>query len=229
MDYIPTAIELPKNVIGICFNVYEAIYLTGIIAADTTQSGKIGVIIGENIPAWNIYAAAFYSGVLAEKIDLEIRGIYVGSAENIDLAQSIANQMYVNKNDILFAGTGEANTGVVKSAKNKDKYVICSDIDLSTNDVPGNVLVSAVKKYDTTAHKLIRKYADGELRGGEMLKLGLKEDGVGILIPNRELPISAETLEKVEAIKEKIIDGTIKIPSDEIELLEIFPEIDFMK
>ena len=229
IDYIPTAAELPKNVVGVSFNISEAVYLTGIIAADVTQRSKIGVVIGEDVPSQNEYAAAFYAGVLAERADIEIKGTYTGYGSGADFAQSIANQMYANKTDIIFAGTGSANTGILESARRRDLYMICSEIDLSEDrEVPGNVLVSAVKYYDKVIYDLVIKYIDGELKGG-YLKFGLKENGVGIIIPNDKLPVSEETLNKTETAKMKIIEGSLKIPSNGEELLRDFPKTEFMK
>ena len=229
IDYIPTAAILPKNVVGVGFSIGEAVYLTGIIAADVTQRGKIGVIIGDDVPSQNECAAAFYAGVLAERADTEIDGIYMGAGKGADFAQSIANQMYANKSDIIFAGAGSANTGIMESARRRDLYMICGDADLSDErEVPGNVLVSAVKHYDTVIYDLVAKYIDGELKGG-YLKFGLKENGVGIIIPNDKLPVSEETLNKTEAAKMKIIEGALTIPYDREELLKDFPETKFMK
>jgi len=231
IDCLQEAIEFPKNVLGIRFNIYEAVYIAGIIAANTTQADKIGIIIDENIPVKSAYAAAFYAGILSQgKTNLEINGLYMDTIKSdADFAHAIANQLYAERHDIIFTVANNANIGVVESARNKDLYAICSDIDLSNNDIPGNVLASAVKNYNIIVHDLIREYLNNSFKGGETLILGLKENGVDIKIPNCKLPVSDETLNKIENAKEKIINGLIKIPSDENELLKDFPEINFMK
>ena len=47
--------------------------------------------------------------------------------------------------------------------------------------------------------------------------------------PKENAPASEDTINKAETAKQKIIDGSIKVPVDETELMKIFPGISFMK
>lgn len=234
MGYIPeTAGELPENVIGVIYDVYEAVYLTGIIAANTTRTNKLGIIIGENTPEQNKYATAFYAGVLSENPEIEISGFYMTSfPDSANFAQSIANQMYSDRNDIIFSGAGKADIGVAVSAYSKNLYAICIDFDLSGGDMLESILVSAVIDYNIITHDLIRKYLGKEFNGGKIIQRGIKEGDVDIIIPDNEAAnqiISENTINKTETAKQKIIDGSVKIPDNETDLLKAFPEINFMK
>ena len=224
-DYIPEQEPLPENITGIAYDIYGAAYLAGAAAANITRTNKIGVIIGENNPVGTAYAAAFYSGALSEKDDIIISGVYIDTMSDADLAQSVANQIYANRADVIFTSAGKADTGVLAAAQSARLYAAAADSVLSSADEL-NILISAVKKYEII-EELLRDYLAGSLKGGEIFTLGLKDDGIEIKLSNA-ISADPDNLSRHENAKNKIINGAVKIPYNKSELLEKFPGIDFM-
>jgi len=226
INYLPETEALPENVIGIGHAVHEAAYLAGVFAANVTRTNRIGIIIGENTPERNAYAAAFYAGALSEKGGAEITGVYINTMRNADLAQSAANQIYANLADIIFTGAGMADMGVLAAARYRNLYAATAD-GVFTSAGDANILIAADKKYDIVK-KLIRDYLNGSFIGGETVMLGIKEGAVEILLPNA-LVFGDAALERLESAKNGIISGAVKIPQNESELLNDFPDVNFMR
>ncbi|MEW6420753.1 MAG: BMP family ABC transporter substrate-binding protein [Deinococcota bacterium] len=74
-------------------------------------------------------------------------------------------------------------------------------------------LTSMVKRVDNAVFALIKDVKDGTFKGGER-RFGLKEGGVGYAVDqyNRAL-IPSSQIARVEAIKNQIISGKIKVPT----------------
>jgi basic membrane protein A len=227
INYLPEAEPLPENVIGIGYAVHEAAYLAGVFAANVTNTNRIGVIIGENTPARNAYAAAFYAGALSEKGSVDITGVYTNTMQNAGSAQSAANQIYANLADIIFTSAGIADMGVLAAARNRNLYAATADSVLISAGDSAHILIAAEKKYDVVK-KLIRDYLDGSFKGGEAVTLGLKEGAIEILLPNA-LVFDGSALSRLESVKNDIISGAVKIPYNESELLNYFPGVNFMR
>jgi basic membrane protein A len=222
LDYLPETEALPENVIGVSYDVYGAAYLAGAAAANTTQTGRLGVIIGEDTPVQTAYAAAFYAGVFSQRDDIIITGVYIGTMEDAGLALSVANQMYANRADIIFTSAGEADAGVLAAARSERLYAAAADSVLAYMGDTANILVAAAKKYDIF-EEIVRNYMNGGFNGGESFSFGLQNGGVELFLSD---DISSG---RFESIKEKITACTVKIPYNESELLSVYPSIvDFM-
>jgi basic membrane protein A len=69
-----------------------------------------------------------------------------------------------------------------------------------------------IKRTDLAVAGLVIDFAEGNLKGGETVTLGLKDEGVGLSplkYTKKEIP--AEVLDRVDQARADIIDGKIKV------------------
>src|SRR5205814_3416048 len=106
---------------------------------------------------------------------------------------------------------GGTGTGVIQAAQSANKYAIGVDSDQDAI-APGHVLTSMIKRTDFAVYDSIDRLVCGTLKGGETVTLGLKEGAVGLSpMKYTKDKIPAADLEKVDQLRQQIIDGKIKV------------------
>jgi basic membrane protein A len=81
------------------------------------------------------------------------------------------------------------------------------------NEAPGFVLTSMVKGVDNAVYDAIRRVKEQRFKGG-VYEYGLAEEGVGYVYDrNNEKLIPDSVRTRLEALKQDIIAGRIKVPS----------------
>ena len=228
IDFAYADEEVPnKNITGLVFKANECSYLVGYIAGKVSESGKIGFVSGMDSPTMNSFGYGYYAGILAARPDATIYGQYADAFNDPAKGKAIANQMYSDGVDIVFACAGDTGNGVIEAAKEKNLWVIGVDRDQNYL-APENVLTSAIKRVDMAVLDVSKRLAEGKLPGGETLVYGLESEGVGIA-PSSDKNVPAEVLAEVKEIEAKIVSGEIKVPDTEEEFTQAFPDVAFMK
>ncbi|MBO0431051.1 BMP family protein [Enterococcus sp. DIV0660C] len=222
---IDDVIDGVDNVVSATFKDNEASYLAGIAAAYTTETNVVGFIGGVKGEVIDRFDAGFTAGVEAGAKELgkeiEVKNQYAGDFSAPDKGRSIAQGMYAQNADIIFHASGGTGNGVFQEAKSLnesgDKKVWVIGVDRDQSDEGGYTLngedknftlTSTLKGVGTVVEDLAQKSADGDFPGGEHTVYGLKEDGVGLT----KGQLSDEALKAVDAAKEKIIAGDVKVP-----------------
>lgn len=206
------------NVVSITFADNEASYLAGIVAALTSETGKIGFIGGQVTPNIEKFQVGYEAGARSINPDIELDVQYFESFSDSALAQQAASAMYTNEVDIIFHAAGSAGNGVntearnrLESGTNEDIWVIGVDRDQTEEGVweDGNfILTSTLKELGRAAENEANDAMDGKFHGGQHIVSDLKVGGVGIV--KRDLP--EEILEVIEEVEDKIISGEIQVP-----------------
>ena len=213
--------QLP-NVSSLIFKEHEGAYLVGIIAAKTSRTGVLGFVGGMDIPLIHKFEVGFEEG--AKTVDPNIRVIpnYVGvtdAAWNDPVkGKELANTQIEKGADVIFAAAGNSGLGVFDAVEQYGKdsegrarrYVI--GVDSNQNWVkPGFVLTSMVKRVDNAVYKIVQDRVEKRALGGIHV-YGLDNDGVGYSVDqfNSDL-LPKSTIESVEAAKQKIISGQVRV------------------
>ncbi len=140
--------ELP-NAIGVQFNAEHSSFLVGYIAGYTTQTDKVGMVIGRESPTMDRFRYGYFAGVryAANELGKEIEIFYTNIENFGDTAKgkAAAMQMFNDGADIVYHAAGQSGTGVIEAAKEVDKWAIGVDLDQNAL-APDNVLTSALKK-----------------------------------------------------------------------------------
>lgn len=211
--------ELPENVTGVEFPSEISAFLVGYIAAQVSESGKIGFIGGissEPLDRFEYgyrYGAAYAAEELEKEIEVKVD--YTDSFQEALRGENLANNMYNSGCDVIFQAAGESGLGVFDAAIKKDQWVIGVDVD-QFEEAPSNVLTSALKRVDTAAGIVAEAYASEEEIGGKNYFFGVEEKVVGLPEKNPNLEKYYPGLyEKTMKLEEQILSGEIVIPKDQ--------------
>ena len=207
--------EQPSNVNSIMFKAQEAAYLVGLIAAKTSETGKVGFIGGTKSPVIESFEYGFLSGVESVGNGVKVLRQYADTYTDAAKGKAIANQMQKNGADIIFTAAGSTGLGAIESAKENNNKAI--GVDMDQNFVaPETVITSAIKRVDNVVYNTVKDLKEGNFKGGKVSVFGLKEDGVGIA-PSTKNFVSEDVLKFVNEQAEKIKSGEIVVPTNEEE------------
>jgi len=215
--------KTPKqNVASLVFREHEGSYLVGMIAAAKSKTGVLGFLGGMNIPLIHRFQKGYEEGAKSVNPNVVLVSNYVGVTDhawnNPGKGKELALAQIERKADVIFTAAGNSGLGafdaVEQYGKNDqgeaNKFVI--GVDSNQNGVkPGFVLTSMVKRVDNAVYDVVKEVLGGSFKGGFHV-FGLDKDGVAYALDENNKPlISAETLQRVEEAKAKIIGGDIKV------------------
>jgi basic membrane protein A and related proteins len=210
-----------KNVASLVFREHEGSYLVGMIAAAKSKSGVLGFVGGMDIPLIHRFAVGYEEGAKAVNPNIVVHknycGVTDGAWNNPGKGKELALSQIEKGADVIFTAAGNSGLGAFDAAEQYGKtgdqanvYVI--GVDSNQNWVkPGFVLTSMEKRVDNAVYDVVKEVYGGNFEGGFHV-FGLDKGGVGYSLDKFNKPlISQELLDKVEAAKQQIIDGRIKV------------------
>ncbi|MFN2453588.1 MAG: BMP family protein [Pyrinomonadaceae bacterium] len=205
--------ELP-NVASLVFKEHQGSYLVGMIAAKKSQTGTLGFIGGMDIPLIHKFEKGYEEGARAVNPNVRVIENYVGVTDaawnNPGQGKELAVAQIGKGADVIFTAAGNSGLGAFDAAEQYKKFVI--GVDSNQNWVkPGFVLTSMVKRVDNAVYQIISDRVGNNFKGGIHV-YGLENDGVGYALDKFNEPlVSKDVLQEVEAAKQKIIGGQIKV------------------
>jgi basic membrane protein A len=206
---VDSAFDPPlDNAQGLLFKEQETGCLVGAVAGLTSKSGTITWVGGQKIPPVDRFIAGYQFCAKKVNPDIKVSGSY--SQDFVDQAKckEIALDQISKGSDVVFQVAGGCGLGALDAAKEKSVWGIGVDADQSF--LGDHILTSAVKRVDVAVFKTIEAVQNGEAIGGGITTFGLKEDGVGLGTVSPEVP--QDVLDKVDEIKQQILDGSLEIP-----------------
>ena len=211
---IDDVVDLP-NVQSMIFRADEGSFLVGVIAADTSKTGKVGFVGGMDIPLISAFECGYAQGV---KYASDGKGEVIANMTGTTPAAwndpvkggELAKSQMDRGADIVYAAAGATGQGVLKAAADAGKFGI--GVDSNQNGLfPGHVLTSALKRVDVATYNSFMAAKNGTWKGGTQL-FNLKNDGVGYAVDdNNKAILSAEVRAKADQAKADIISGKIQV------------------
>lgn len=208
------------NVLSVLFHEQEGSYLAGALAAMMTtetdnprinEDKTIGVIGGTQSVGIDKFIVGYMQGAQDVDPEVEVLTSYTNTFGDPAEGKQQAEAMFERGADIVFHVAGGTGAGVIEAAEEADRYAIGVDTD-QDDLAPGNVLTSMVKRTDVAVQEVIHQYADGAFEGGTTMTLGLAEDGVGLTeFEHTRDDIPEEFLDRIEELRQQIIDGEIDV------------------
>jgi len=170
---------LPDNVAAFQINVHEGSFLVGLIAGSLTKTKTVGAVVGGDAPGLNQFYYAYKQGVLEVCADCEVLVSYLGfDFANPTLGKETALAQYEQGADIIFQVAGRSGEGVLSAAQEKGLYAI--GVDSNQDDIaPGNIIVSMMKRVDTSTYLLIKNALEGRFTPGFSV-IGIKDGATGL-------------------------------------------------
>lgn len=209
------------NVAGITFNVDEAAFPAGYLAAgwaalQDPEDPQVGYVGGMQIPPVEQFIVAYEAGVAyynAQKSKhVEVKGTYIDDFEAFDQGRIQGNLLIDAGVDVILGVGGKTGNGCLAAAKERNKWGIGADVDQyltlpSENDI---LITSCMKRLDNAVYSVVESTANGAFPGGSIYLGTLKNDGVGLApYHDYEDRIPAKLKVEVDAIVESIKAGEI--------------------
>lgn len=192
-------VTTPENVHSFLYKEEEVGYLVGYIAAAKSQTGSIGFIGGEPVPAVEKFGYGYIAGAQAFDPEINVKYAYANTFVEAATAKGIADTQIKNGADVIFVAAGGANSGVVQATQEATlagnlAYTIGVDRDMYEDGLfeldgveQSTILTSAVKKVDNAAYDGVKMSLTDTWESGTTI-LGYAEEGVGLpdVNPNLE-------------------------------------------
>lgn len=219
---------LPANMIAYQIDVHESSFLVGLIVGSLTQTKVVGAVVGGDAPGLNQFYYGYKQGVLEVCPDCTVLVSYLGfEFSNPTLGLETALGLYDQGADIIYQVAGRSGEGVLEAASQRDLYAI--GVDSNQDDIqPGHVIVSMLKKVESTTFDPIKLVVDGTFAGG-FQRRGLKEGFAGLSWDEGSTTFEtqgpAEMTSKLPEIKTLVEEYRTKIVNGEYKVCDaFFPE-----
>lgn len=193
----------------------EGGYVNGVLAANLTESGVIGIVGPIEVGDAKLYVDGFVSGVAAVDEEITVNVVYIGSFGDVPLATEAAETHISNGADIL---TGTAQMVVGPIAVAIDNEALWFGTQASQAELSEDIgVVFQVYKFDTILSQIIANIQDGVL-GGESYTLTLENEGLVMEI-DEDMELSEELMTILDETIAGIADGEI-VPLPEEDMME---------
>jgi simple sugar transport system substrate-binding protein len=210
---VPT--NLAKGLVSyITTSSQEGAYLAGILAAKTTKTHKVGIVISAADDNWYKMSGGFAAGF--RSVDKSSKIFFATiSPTGYDDAQGgnrVAHSVIAQGADVLFTMGDNASFGylqAVESAKVGHKVWMIGDIGDMTPIDKKHVFLSSVLWNFTGVFKQAIKDVNSGTYGTHGYNLSLKNGGISLL---KSKYIPAATWKKIQSAQARIKAGKIKIP-----------------
>lgn len=203
---------IAPNVAPMRFELEEATYLLGVIAARESKTGVAGLVGGVNFPSIASTFLAFKAGAQSVNPKFDVREVYTGNFDDLGAAK-LATLSLINAGaDFILHQANEAGRGVFQACS--ERKVRCFGSNKNQNDLAPDVIVaSAVLDVPGAVLKMARTVKEGRFTPA-IQYFGMKE-GVVTLEWNERLKsqISPATVAEVERLEAQIKAGTLKVPT----------------
>jgi basic membrane protein A len=210
-----------ENVEGIVFNVDEAAFPIGYLAAGWASlkdpaDPQVGWVGGMQIPPVEQFIVAYEAGVAyynqQKGANVLVKGVYVGDFEAPDQGKIQGNSLIDEGVDVIFGVGGKTGNGGLTAAKERGKWGVGVDVDqyYTLPNEKDILITSCMKRLDNATYAVVESAVNGEFQGGSAYVGTLTNNGVG-LAPyhdfDSQIPDSLKA--EVEQIQGGIIAGTI--------------------
>ena len=203
--------SVSQNVSPMVFELEQATYLLGVVAARESKTGKAGVVGGINLPSIASTFLAFKAGAQSVNPKFEVKEVYTGNFDDAGAAK-LATLSLINAGcDFIFHQANEAGRGVFQACS--ERGVRCFGSNKNQNDLAPDVIVaSAVLDVPKAFLRMATLVRDHKFVP-RIQWLGMRE-GIVSLVWNDKLKaaISPATISEVARLEADIRSGKLQVP-----------------
>jgi basic membrane protein A and related proteins len=192
----------------------EGAYLAGVLAANTSESGTLGIVISADDTNWNKQAGGFVAGARSVDPQVEIKLAQIGQAGYADTAggKRVTEAVIADGADVVFGMGDGSSFGMLQAVEGADGVTFIDVIgDKTSIDDQGVLLSSVLWSFDGLYADAIADIGEGTF-GEAGYELDLENGGISLL---RTDLIDDQTWEELEGIKDDIIAGEVEVPLTE--------------
>jgi basic membrane lipoprotein Med (substrate-binding protein (PBP1-ABC) superfamily) len=201
-----------KNVAPMRFQIEEATYLLGVVAARESKTGKAGLVGGINVPSIASSFLAFKAGAQSVNPNFEVKEIYTGNFDDLGAAK-VATLSLINAGcDFIFHQANEAGRGVFQACS--ERKVRCFGSNADQSPLAPDVIVASAVVDVPGAYVLVAKTVKEGRFKPEIQHFGMNTGTVSIAWNDAlKSSIAPETLAEVERLTNEIKGGRVKPPA----------------
>jgi basic membrane protein A len=204
----------------VVFKEEEGSFLVGALAGLVAKE-KVGFVGGMEIPLIKKFEAGFRAGVKTTNPKAQVLVQYTGTFDNVAHGKQVGQDLVAKGCEVVFHAAGSDGNGAiqaVKEAHEGGKRVFAIGVDSDQSHLaPKAMLTSMVKRVDLVVWRAAKDLEAGAFTAGDVV-LGLKDGAVGFAPVTVEFEGKAAALAQVEALRQKIVAGELKVPSNLAEL-----------
>jgi basic membrane protein A and related proteins len=218
--HVPVAIvDRPKDskpgaVADYTLSGHQGAYLAGVLAAKTTQTKIVGIVVSGEPPSWNSQSAGFAQGVHATDPALRIVYAVIGPAAYSDAAggRRVTESVIGAGADVIFGQGDGASFGMLQAVETKKstsggKVWFIDVIGDKTPVDKGNLLSSVVWNLEPVYSAMIEDIKVNKF-GTHAYALQLADNSEHLL---HSKYIPDKVWSEIDAVRTQIIDGKVKI------------------
>ena len=169
--------QIAPNVAPMVFELEQATYLLGVIAARESKTGKAGLVGGINLPSIASTFLAFKAGAQSVNPKFEVKEIYTGNFDDPGAAK-VATLSLINAGcDFIFHQANEAGRGVFQACQERKTRCFGSNKNHLAPDV---IVASAVLDVPSAFVTIATRVRDHQFKP-EVQWLGMKDNIVSLV------------------------------------------------
>ncbi|GAA1538758.1 BMP family lipoprotein [Nocardioides humi] len=195
----------------------QGTYVAGAMSAAMSESGVLGVVLGDDSPPLKRFSAGFKAGAQSVDPSVEVLENAVGSFSDAAKAAAVARSQTTRGADVIYSAAG-SNLEVYFQADDKGYQVVASDLSdyAAAKDRDPAVAFIAAEAADEEARFAIAQFVEGTATAGSN-ELGLA-DGV-FSIPyitddgTDDYQLPAHVVEAGKKAYDDVVSGKVDVPS----------------
>ena len=197
------------NVASYVMACEQTAYVEGIIAASTSESGKLGAI--GPIPGDSLVKIinGYEDGAKSVNPDIEVQTAWTNSFVDTRLAQEAAKAMIDNGVDVIKHCANACGNGAMTAAVEAGIWCQGDSYDQSSL-APDNILDSAIYNLDVVIDTALGSVADGSFEG-DVYNLGMADGAVEVLLSDN---LSDDVKATAQDAIDKIVSGELEVERD---------------
>ena len=207
-----------RNVASISFDLDQATYVEGVLAAAVSKTGVAGAVGGIELPSVKLFFDGFRRGFLSVNPKGRVLVSYTGNFDDVGAAKEAALAQISQGADVLVHNADAAGLGVFLAARQAHVYAF--GVFNNQNDVaPDVIIASAVTKNAQAFLKIATEVKEKRFHPG-MLVYGMKDGMVGLVYnPKLEALIPPAALARARQAEQDLASGKLVLPSTNLPAL----------
>jgi basic membrane protein A len=207
------------NVRTVEYQAHYGMFLAGVFGAKITQSRKLGYVGGMSLPGLNADLNAMKAGAAMVSSGVTVKGAFAGSFQDPTKGREIADQLFGSGIDFIQTDGAATDAGVIRAASEGGNRVVSAVFRTQFKLGPKTVASSVLVNFGQSLSDQVAFALSGHFAGGHYVSN--LADGIIDFVPSPLFMANgpagyvarAKTAwPAVEAAKQAIIAGTLKVP-----------------
>jgi basic membrane lipoprotein Med (substrate-binding protein (PBP1-ABC) superfamily) len=201
------------NVAGMVFNMEDASYLAGMMAAYLTKTGTLAAIGGSEFPPVKSSFQAFEAGARAARPSVHVLTTYLGTWDDVSAGKEQALALINRGADVIFQNADAAGLGIFNAARERGDVLVFGTNSDQNAVAPTVVIASVVIDLPHALLSVAREVRDGEFKA-RVIRLGGRESVVSLVVnPALDTVIPAAARVAIDSVQRSMAEGLFHAPT----------------